>query len=68
VLIPSALPGPAESSAGPVDDVLPLVELVPVDAGAVVATGPVEKPGGDGSPQAARIRAARVALRIASQA
>jgi hypothetical protein len=65
--MPSALPGPAESSAVPV--VLPpLVELAPVDAGADVTPGPVEKPGGDGSPQAAKTRAARVALRIVSQA
>jgi hypothetical protein len=39
-----------------------------VDAGADETPGPVEKPGGDGSPQAARARAARVALHIVSQA
>jgi hypothetical protein len=51
---------PAESSAGPVVVVLPPVELAPVDAGADVTPGPVEKPGGDGSPQAAR-RGLRIA-------
>jgi hypothetical protein len=68
VLMPSALPEPAESSAVPVVEMPPLVELPPVDADADVTPGPVEKPGGDGSPQAAKTRAARVALRIVSQA
>jgi hypothetical protein len=66
--MPCALPEPAESSASPVVVLPPLVELAPVDAGVVVMPGPVEKPGGDVSPQAARTRAKRVALRIIAQA
>jgi len=69
VLELSKLPGPAESAEVPVEEVSPPpVELVLVDAGADVTPGPVEKPGDVGSPQAARTRAARVALRIAPQA
>jgi len=68
VLWPSALLlGPAESSAAPVEDVLPLVELPLVDVDAVV-TAPVEKPGGDPSPHVARMRAARIGLRITARA
>jgi hypothetical protein len=37
---------PAESSAGPVDDVSPPVELPLVDADTLVIAGPVENPGG----------------------
>jgi len=56
---------PAESSAGPMDDVSPPVELPLVDADTLVIAGPVENPGGLASLQAARIRAARVNVRIA---
>jgi len=47
-----------------VDDVSPPVELVEVDADAVVMPGPVENPGGDGSPQPATTRAAIVSVRM----
>jgi len=46
----------------------PLVELVEVDIGAVVMPGPVENPGGDGSPQPATTRAAMVSVRMALRA
>jgi len=59
---------PAESSAGPVDDVSPVDELPLVDADTLVIAGPVENPGGTASPQAARITAARTDERIAPQA
>lgn len=70
MLEPPPLSVPAESSAGPVDDVSPPVELVEVevDAGAVVMPGPVENPGGDGSPQAAKARAAMVSVRMTLRA
>lgn len=48
-------------------DVPPLVELPLVDAGAVVMA-PVENPGGDPSPHVARMRAARIGLRITARA
>jgi len=51
-----------------VDDVSPPVELVEDDAGAVVMPGPVENPGGDGSPQAATARAATISVRMALRA
>jgi len=47
-----------------VDDVSPPVELVEVDADAVVTPGPVENPGGDGSLQAATARMAMVSVRM----
>jgi hypothetical protein len=65
--MPSALPGLAESSAVPLVVLALLVELAPVDAGAVVTPGPLEKPGVDVSPQAARMRTARRGLCIAPQ-
>jgi len=57
---------PAESSAGPVDDVSP-VELPLVVADTLVTAGPVENPGAAVSPQATRTRAARIGVRIAPQ-
>jgi len=56
---------PAESSAGPVDDVSPVDELPLVDADTLVIAGPVENPGGAASPQAAaRTRATRIGARM----
>jgi hypothetical protein len=57
----------AESSAVPVDDVSPLVELPLVAADTLVTPGPVENPGEVVSPQAARTKAARIGARIALQ-
>ena len=70
MLEPAALSSPAESSAGPVDDVAPplVVELVEVDTDAVVMPGPVENPGDDGSPQAATARAAMIRGRMTRRA
>jgi len=59
---------PAESSAGPVDDVSPVDELPLVDADTLVIAGPVENPGGAASPQVARNRAARMGARMTSVA
>jgi hypothetical protein len=62
--MPSVVPG-AESSAVPVEDVLPLVVLEPpLVVADTVVMGPVEKPGGEASPHVARMRAARIGLRI----
>ena len=64
----SASLSPAESPAGPVDVVSAPVELPFVDVDTLVIAGPVEKPGGAASPQAARNRTARIGARMASQA
>jgi hypothetical protein len=58
---------PAESSAGPEDDVSPSLELPLVAADTLVTPGPVENPGGVVPPHAARTRAARMSARIALQ-
>jgi hypothetical protein len=65
VVVPAELT--AESSAVPVDDVSPLVELPLVAADTLVTPGPVENPGEVASPHAARTRAARVSRRITLQ-
>jgi hypothetical protein len=59
---------PVESFAEPVDAGSAPVELLLVDADTLVIAGPVENPGGEASPQAARTRAARTGVRIAPQA